>query len=117
MKRVKLLLHIFQNGNMIKVPKRYGREAYTMQSILLMLRKEQKKATQQEVANYLGISVATYRAKELGRREFTQDEMFALSKYFERPIDQIFLPRNYQNGTKRISKTITWEEKFYGKNR
>ena len=99
-KKVIFLLHNFQNGNMIKVPNRYRKEANIMQSILLILRKEEKKATQQDVANYLGISVKTYRAKEHGKREFTQDEMFALSKYFGRPIDQIFLPRSYQIGNR-----------------
>lgn len=70
-----------------------------MQLILFNLRKQEKKVTQKEIADYLGISTSSYRDKEKGRREFTQDEMFALSKYFKKPIDEIFLPRDYQFGT------------------
>lgn len=63
-----------------------------MQTILYGLRKE-KGLTQEELAKHLNISEVTYRKKELGKSEFTQDEMFSLSKFFNRQIDQIFLPR------------------------
>lgn len=79
-----------------------------MQLLLYNLRKEQKKATQKDVAKYLGISVNSYRDKEKGKREFTQDEMFKLSKYFDLPIDDIFLPREYQFGTKRPYLERRW---------
>lgn len=71
-----------------------------MQSTLYGLRKTYKHFTQQQMADYLGISTKSYRDKELGRREFTQDEMFEIAKLFNRKIDDIFLPRTYQIGTK-----------------
>lgn len=71
-----------------------------MQLVLYDLRKNQKKMTQQEVADYLGITVQTYRAKEKGHYEFTQDEMFALSELFDKDLNDIFLPRKYQIGNK-----------------
>lgn len=51
------------------------------------------------MATYLGITPKTYRSKELGNSEFTLDEMFAIAKMFNMKIDDIFLPRKYQNGT------------------
>lgn len=71
-----------------------------MQSTLYGLRKTCKHYTQQQMADYLGISAKSYRDKELGRREFTQDEMFEIAKLFNRKIDDIFLPRTYRIGTK-----------------
>lgn len=71
-----------------------------MQYKLYDLRKNIKKMTQEDVADYLGISVQTYRDKEKGKRPFTQDEMFALSKLFDLSIDTIFLPRTFQIGNK-----------------
>ena len=69
-----------------------------MQMKLYALRKDKYKKTQQELADYLGISVVSYRNKEKGKNEFTQDEMFALAKLFDRSIDYIFLPREHHNG-------------------
>lgn len=72
-----------------------------MQLKLYDLRKNYKHMTQGEVAKYLGISEKTYREKEKGATPFNQDEMFALSKLFNLSIDTIFLPRKFQNGTKK----------------
>ena len=52
------------------------------------------------MANKLGISRGRYSMKERGNAEFTQDEMFEISRMFKRNIDDIFLPRTYQIGTK-----------------
>lgn len=71
-----------------------------MQLVLYDLRKNKKKMTQAEMANYLGISTKTYRSKELGNSEFTMDEMFKIAKLFNMRIDDIFLPREYHIGTK-----------------
>ena len=73
-----------------------------MQLILYDLRKNQKKLTQEQMANYLGITTKTYRSKELGNTEFTLDEMFEIAKIFNKKVDDIFLPRKYHNGTKKI---------------
>jgi len=67
---------------------------------LYNLRKNENDMTQQDVANYLGITVQTYRLKEKGRNEFTQDEMFLLSELFDKDISEIFLPRKHRNGDK-----------------
>lgn len=68
-----------------------------MQSKLLILRKE-KKMTQIGLAQVIGISAKSYRDKENGRLNFSQDEMFALANVFKKSIDDIFLPRKHQNG-------------------
>ena len=62
-----------------------------MQSRLYDLRKHVKGMTQQQMADYLNISVKAYRDKENGKNQFTQDEMFAISKLFDLNIDTIFL--------------------------
>ena len=71
-----------------------------MQSKLYAMRKDKLKMTQEEIAAHLGISTLSYRNKEKGKSEFTQDEMFALSKLLGKSIDSIFLPRKHQNGDK-----------------
>lgn len=63
-----------------------------MQTILYGLRKA-KGLTQKELAKEIGISELSYRNKERGKNEFTQDEMFFLSHFFNKQIDKIFLPR------------------------
>lgn len=69
-----------------------------MQYKLYDLRKNIKKMTQKDVAEYLGISTQSYRQKEKGKRPFTQDEMFSLSKLFGLSMDTIFLPRTFHIG-------------------
>lgn len=71
-----------------------------MQIVLYDLRKNHKKMTQQQIADYLGIAVQTYRLKEKGEFEFTQDEMFIIAELFNKGIDEIFLPRKHRNGNK-----------------
>lgn len=71
-----------------------------MQKELYDLRKNEHKMSQQDLADYLGISVQAYRDKEKGKRAFTQDEMFAIAELFKRKIDEIFLPRKHQNGNR-----------------
>lgn len=73
-----------------------------MQLVLYDLRKNQKKMTQEQMANYLGITPKTYRSKELGNTEFTLDEMFEIAKLFNKKVDDIFLPRKYHTGTKTM---------------
>ncbi len=71
-----------------------------MQSKLLVLRKEEA-LSQSDMARILKISLTSYGEKERGQKEFTQDEMFLLSEYFDKPIDEIFLPR--KSPKKRLS--------------
>lgn len=70
-----------------------------MQWKLLRLRKENG-FSQEELAKLLNVSAKTYGTKERGTASFDSDEMFALSKLFKVPMDDIFLPRSNQNGNK-----------------
>lgn len=62
-----------------------------MQKKLYFIRKFDFKMTQQEVANYLGLTLVTYQRKEKGESLFNSNEMFALSKLFNRDIEEIFI--------------------------
>lgn len=72
-----------------------------MQEKLLILR-TRKNLSKKEIANYLGISPYQYSKKESGKNEFTSSEMFKLRDLFEMNLEDIFLPRNHQNGDKQI---------------
>lgn len=71
-----------------------------MQERLIILRKK-KNVTQRQLADLLGISVKAYGFKELGKTEFTMNEMFLIAKYFSKNIDEIFLPSLLQNGVNK----------------
>lgn len=71
-----------------------------MQENLLLLRKRHH-YSQEYVAKYLGISSTQYGYKERGLYEFTQDEMFLLRDLFNMNMEDIFMPRNHQNGDKK----------------
>lgn len=50
------------------------------------------------MANLLGMkSYEGYGKKERGESQFKMDEMFIISRTFNVPIDQIFLPRDFIN--------------------
>lgn len=68
-----------------------------MQTKLIVLRKLNN-VTQQELADYLKITLKTYSKKEQGISKFTSDEMFALSVYFKKSLEDIFLPTTHQIG-------------------
>ncbi len=68
-----------------------------MQSKLLLIRKENK-ITQAYLANLLGITSKQYSAKELGKVKFNGDEMFTIANFFNKKVDDIFLPTTHQNG-------------------
>lgn len=70
-----------------------------IQERLLGLRKAHH-INQQEFADLLGITVQTYRLKELGQLEFKASEMFTIARYFNKKIDDIFLDIIHQNGVK-----------------
>jgi len=63
-----------------------------MQNNLILLRKNNN-VTQKKIANLIGISEVQYGKKEKGIAEFTQDEMFIIANFFEKTVDDIFLPR------------------------
>jgi putative transcriptional regulator len=64
-----------------------------LQSNLMTLRKKNN-VTQKELASKLNISNKAYSYKELGKTEFTMNEMFIIADYFKEKIDKIFLPKN-----------------------
>lgn len=70
-----------------------------VQGKLIGIRKT-KRLSQREIANILGISIQSYGAKELGKKQFKCDEMFILAKYFNLTVEDIFLPSILQNGVK-----------------
>lgn len=53
--------------------------------------------TQEEMANALGISTRTYSNKERGVSEFKTNEIFAIAKILDKPIEEIFLPYDFKN--------------------
>lgn len=61
-----------------------------MQHKLLVWRK-QEGLTQKEMAELLGVVFATYQAKESGKTEFTCSEMFKISRYAEKTIEELFV--------------------------
>ncbi|WP_227396826.1 helix-turn-helix transcriptional regulator [Jeotgalibacillus aurantiacus] len=63
-----------------------------------MILREKSGFSKSHMAKVLGITLKTYTLKERGEYEFTQDEMFTLATFFDKKIDQIFLPRSHQNG-------------------
>lgn len=68
-----------------------------MQEKLMLLRKKNN-VNQQELADLLGINIKTYNFKEIGKSEFTMNEMFKIASYFHQNIEDIFLPTILQNG-------------------
>jgi len=63
-----------------------------MQHKLYALRKN-KDITQEVMANELNITTFTYRKKEKSLSPFNADQMFAIARYFDTDINDIFLPR------------------------
>lgn len=58
---------------------------------LIRLRNE-RGLTQKIMAEILKIDVSTYVYKENGKKPFNANEMFTLSKFFNKRIEDIFLP-------------------------
>lgn len=67
-----------------------------MQYLLDSIRRS-KKITQEDMAKLLNIDVRTYQNKEKGVTQFKQNEMFIIAKFFNKKIDEIFLPTNFEN--------------------
>lgn len=70
-----------------------------MQEKLIMLRKKEG-VTQETLSKLLGINPKTYSSKELGKTQFSMNEMFIIAKYFNMEIEDIFLPSLLHNGVK-----------------
>ncbi|MCT1575657.1 helix-turn-helix domain-containing protein [Oceanobacillus kimchii] len=67
-----------------------------MQWNLIRFRKELK-LSQKDMSKLLNMSEAAYSYRERGERQFQMDEMFFLGEFFNKSIEEIFLPRNFGN--------------------
>lgn len=76
-----------------------------MQWELIKLRKENKD-TQGDLATFLGLSTTGYRNKEHGITQFDSDEMFMISRRYNKPIEDIFLPREYAKRVQEKRKEV-----------
>ena len=52
--------------------------------------------SQKSVAKLIGVDVRTYQNKEKGITQFKQGEMFIIARHYNKPIDEIFLPVNFE---------------------
>ena len=68
-----------------------------MQEKLFLLRKTSG-VTQDAIAKMLDINPKTYASKEMGKTEFSMNEMFKIASYFNKHVEDIFLPTILQNG-------------------
>lgn len=69
-----------------------------MQKNLILLMKENG-VTNKAIADILGISEKQIGLKIKGESDFKSSEMFKIADYFKKPINEIFLPSMYENGT------------------
>ena len=65
-----------------------------MQDKLIRLRKGNL-VTQSSMAKLINVDLRTYQNKERGDTQFKQNEMFAIAKFFDKKIDEIFLPTDF----------------------
>lgn len=56
--------------------------------------REEAGYTQEEMAEFLGMSLTSYNNKENGKRDFWDYEVFKISCLLDKPIEQIFLRQN-----------------------
>lgn len=71
-----------------------------MQGKLMILLKENN-LTQRWLSDYLGISEKQASKKLKGSAPFKDTEMFKLANYFNKTVEDIFLPSMYENGTNK----------------
>ncbi|MFY0521052.1 helix-turn-helix transcriptional regulator [Lysinibacillus sp. UGB7] len=67
-----------------------------MQTNLIKLRSSSN-VTQKQLADLIEVDVRTYINKEQGISQFKCNEMFAISYYFKKDVESIFLPSNFMN--------------------
>ncbi|MEX0595915.1 MAG: helix-turn-helix domain-containing protein [Candidatus Paceibacterota bacterium] len=53
--------------------------------------------THEDMAELIGVDKRTYVNKETGITQFKANEMFIISKKFNRTIEEIFLPTDFMN--------------------
>jgi len=66
-----------------------------MQYLLEAVRRSRKES-QGALAKLINVDVRTYQNKEKGVTQFKQNEMFIIAKHFNRKVDELFLPTNFE---------------------
>lgn len=69
-------------------------EVIKLQFLLESIRRANKES-QENMAKLIGVDVRTYQNKEKGITQFKQNEMFIIARYFNKKIEEIFLPTNF----------------------
>jgi len=67
-----------------------------MQYLLESVRRS-KKESQEVLARLINVDVRTYQNKERGITQFKQNEMFIIARHYNRKVDELFLPTNFEN--------------------
>lgn len=88
---------MYDNGTKIKLSIRQKGDG-NMQGKLILLMKENN-ITNKELASKIGISEKQIGLKLKGETDFKSSEMFKISEFFHKNINEIFLPPMYDNGT------------------
>lgn len=71
-----------------------------MQWELIKLRKLHR-FKKKDMANFIGVTPATYRKKEEGEDDFKLTEVFILASVFNKPINEVFLKPNITKHDKK----------------
>lgn len=75
-----------------------------------LLEKERlgQKESQAFLAKLIGVDIRTYQNKEKGITQFKCEEMFIIARHYNKRIDEIFIPQNFEkreiNNLKNNSK-------------
>lgn len=70
-------------------------EVIQVQFLLESIRRANKES-QENMAKLINVDVRTYQNKEKGVTQFKQNEMFIIARHFNKKIDEIFLPTNFE---------------------
>jgi len=60
--------------------------------------------SQREIAEVIGVTTETYNNKELGKTQFKASEMFIIADFFNKTVDEIFLPPNFM--TREVGEKV-----------
>lgn len=58
--------------------------------------------TQQDLADFLGITVNTFNFKENGKYKFTLEEAYKISQKYKKPLEEIFFTGSNVNTTTKV---------------
>lgn len=63
----------------------------------LLVERTKNNISKKKMSELLNITPESYSMKERDKLQFKADEMFLISDFFNKPLDEIFLPRNFDN--------------------